>query len=149
MAVVNGNLDEIAADEGGSTGVEPFIEAVDQSIITPALAELVRPRMDGPTWPVALAWLTRDQECRFADVLEWRSPTSGSDSPMPASGREKGPRLEALRAFLMAITPQEQATRAYVSSLDEQRRTQDQEIGHRRWEVDRAQARLVFRPWSG
>jgi len=143
MAVANGNLDEIAAGEGASTGVEPFIEAVDQSIITPALAELVRPRMDGPTWPVALAWLTRDQECRFADVLEWRSPTSGSDSPMPASGREKGPRLEALRAFLMAITPEEQATRTHVDSLDDQHRTLDQEIGHRRWGIDRAQARLV------
>ncbi|MDX3966784.1 MAG: chromosome segregation protein SMC [Bradyrhizobium sp.] len=143
MAVANGNLDEIAAGEGTSTGLEPFIEAVDQNIITPALAELVRPRTDGPAWPVALAWLTRDQECRFDDVLDWRSPTSDSDSPIPASGREKGPRLEALRAFLMAITPEEQATRAQVTSLDEQRRTLDQEIGHRRWEIDRTQTRLV------
>jgi len=143
MAVANGNLDEIAAGEGASTGLELFIEAVEQSIITPALAELVRPRTDGPAWPVALAWLTRDQECRFDDVLDWRSPTSDSDSPIPASGREKGPRLEALRAFLMAITPEEQATRARVNRLDEQRRTLDQEIGHRRWEIDRAQTRLV------
>jgi hypothetical protein len=139
----NGNLDEIAAGEGASTGIEPFIEAVDQSIITPALAELVRPRADGPTWPVVLACLTRDQECRFDDVLDWRSPASDSGSPMPASGREKGPRLEALRAFLMAITPEEQATRAQANSMDEQRRTLDQETGHRRWEIDRAQARLV------
>lgn len=143
MAVPNGDLDEIAAGEGASTGIEPFIEAVDQNIITPALADLVRPRTDGPTWPVALAWLTRDQECRFDDVLDWRSPTSDSDSPIPASGREKGPRLEALRAFLMAITPEEQLTRAQVTSLDEQRRTLDQEIGHRRWEIDRTQARLI------
>jgi hypothetical protein len=143
MAVANGNLDEIAAGEGASTGLNPFIQAVDESILTPALADLVRPRTDGPTWPVALAWLTRDQECRFDDVLDWRSPTSDSDSPIPASGREKGPRLEALRAFLMAITPEEQATRAQVTSLDEQRRTLDQESGHRRWEIDRTQARLI------
>lgn len=143
MAVPNGNLDEIAAGEGASTGLEPFIKAVDESILTPALSELVRPRTDGPIWPVALAWLTRDQECRFDDVLDWRSPASDSDSPLPASGREKGPRLEALRAFLMAITPEEQATRAQVTSLDEQRRTLDQEISHRRWEIDRAQTRLI------
>ena len=143
MAVANGNLDEIAAGEGASTGLEPFIEAVDQSIITLALVDLVRPRTDGPAWPVALAWLARDQECRFDDVLDWRSPTSDLDSPLPASGREKGPRLEALRAFLMAITPEEQATRAGVNSLDEQRRAFDQEIGHRRWETDRTQARLI------
>ena len=26
-------------------------------------------------WLVALAWLSRDQECRFDKLLEWRSPT--------------------------------------------------------------------------
>lgn len=144
MAVANGNLEEIAAGEGTSTGMEPFIEAVDRSVITTALAELVRPRSDGPIWPIALAWLTRDQECRFDDVLDWRSPTSESDSPMPASGQEKGPRLEALRAFLMAITPEEQTTRSEVNDLTEQRRILDQEIGHRRWEIERTQGRLLF-----
>ncbi|MFG1228843.1 chromosome segregation protein SMC [Xanthobacter wiegelii] len=143
MAVPNGNLDEIAAGEGASTGLESFIEAVDQNIITDELAGLVRPRADGPIWPIALAWLTRDQECRFDDVLDWRSPTSDSDSPIPASGQEKGPRLEALRAFLMAITPEEQTTRGEVNSLNEQRRTLDQEIGHRRWEIERTQSRLI------
>jgi hypothetical protein len=143
MAVANGSLDEIAAGEGTSTGIEPFVEAVDQSITTAALAELVRPRSEGPVWPVALAWLTRDQECRFDDVLDWRSPTSESDSPMPASGQEKGPRLEALRAFLMAITPEEQSTRSEVGKLTEQRRILDQEIGHRRWEIERTQVRLL------
>lgn len=143
MTVPNGNLDEIAAGEGASTGLESFIEAVDQNIITTELAGLVRPRADGPIWPIALAWLTRDQECRFDDVLDWRSPTSDSDSPIPASGQEKGPRLEALRAFLMAITPEEQTTRGEVNSLNEQRRTLDQEIGHRRWEIERTQSRLI------
>jgi hypothetical protein len=143
VAVPGGNLDEIAAGEGASTGMEPFIEAVDQRIITTALADLVRPQANGPIWPIALAWLTRDQECRFDDVLDWRSPTSDSDSPMPASGQEKGPRLEALRSFLMAITPEEQATRAEVNGLSEQRRLLDQEIGHRQWEIERTQGRLV------
>jgi hypothetical protein len=143
MAVAGGILDEIASGEGASTGLEPFMEAVDQSIITAALAELVRPRADGSVWPIALAWLARDQECRFDDVLDWRSPSSDSDSPLPASGQEKGPRLEALRAFLTAITPEEQTTRSEVNSLSERRRTLDQEIGHRRWELERTQNRLV------
>lgn len=143
MAVLGGNLDEIAAGEGASTGMEPFVEAIDQQIITTALAQLVRPQTSGAIWPIALAWLTRDQECRFDDVLDWRSPTSDSDSPMPASGQEKGPRLEALRSFLMAITPEEQVTRGEVNSLSEQRRVLDQEIGHRRWEIERTQTRLV------
>ena len=43
----------------------------------------------------------------------------------------------------MAITPEEQATRTRVMGLDEQRRLLEQEIGHRRWEIDRSQARLI------
>jgi hypothetical protein len=143
MAVPDGNLDEIAAGDGASTGLEPFIEAVDKCIITPELGELIGSRRDGPTWPIALAWLTRDQECRFDDVLDWRSPASDSDTPMPASGREKGSRLEALRAFLMAITPEERATREQVARLEEERRTAEQEIGHHRWEIERTHVRLV------
>lgn len=143
MAVAHGQLDEIAAGEGASTGLEPFIEAVDQRIITPSLSALISPRTDGSIWPIALAWLTRDQECRFDDVLDWRSPASDSDSPMPASGREKGPRLEALRAFLMAITPEERATREQVEHLEEQRRMAEQEISHRLWEIERTQTRLI------
>lgn len=48
MADAGGDPDGIAAGEGTSTGLEPFIEAVDQSIITTALAELVRPQSNGP-----------------------------------------------------------------------------------------------------
>jgi len=143
MAVPNGDLEELAAGEGTSTGLEPFVEAVERSVITPELSELVQPGTGNAMWPVALAWLTRDQECRFDDVLDWRSPSSDSDSPMPASGREKGPRLEALRAFLVAMTPQEQKVRRQVVGLDERCRQLDQEIAHRQWEIHRIQDRLV------
>ena len=32
-------------------------------------------------WDHLLPWLSRDQECRFADFLEWRHSSSGSESP--------------------------------------------------------------------
>src|SRR3569833_628321 len=143
MAVPNGDLEELAAGEGTSSGLEPFVEAVERSVITPELSELVQPGTGNAMWPVAIAWLTRDQECRFEDVLDWRSPSSDSDSPMPASGREKGPRLEALRAFLVAMTPQEHKVRRQKVGLDERCRQLDQEIAHRRGEIHRIQDRLV------
>src|SRR3569833_620409 len=143
MAVPNGDLEELAAGEGTSSGLEPFVEAVERSVITPELSEVVQPGTGNAMWPVALAWLMRDQECRFEDVLDWRSPSSDSDSPMPASGREKGPRLEALRAFLVAMTPQEQKVRRQKVGLDERCRQLDQEIAHRRGEIHRIQDRLV------
>jgi hypothetical protein len=142
MAVAGGNLDEIASGEGTSTGLEPFLDAVESSILTIGLAALISgQRSDRRSWPIALAWLTRDQECRFNDVLEWRSTASDSDSP--ARGMTQTEKLDALRAFIVAITPEEHAKRAEVSSLDDQRRALEQEIGHRRWEIDRTQSRLA------
>lgn len=32
-------------------------------------------------WEHVLPWLTRDQECRFSDLVEWRHPSSASESP--------------------------------------------------------------------
>jgi hypothetical protein len=142
MAVAGGNLDEIASGEGTSTGLEPFLDAVENSILTTGLAALISgQRSDRRSWPIALAWLTRDQECRFNDVLEWRSTASDSDSP--ARGMTQTEKLDALRAFIVAITPEEHAKRAEVASLDDQRRALEQEIGHRRWEIDRTQSRLA------
>ena len=143
VAIPGGDLDEIAAGGGNSTGIEPLLQAIEQNIVTPAVRELLRTGADGAVWPVALAWLARDQECRFDDLLDWRSPSSESNSPMPASGREKGPRLEALRAFLGAITLDERNAREREYNLDERRRTLEQEIGHRRWQLGRTQARLA------
>lgn len=142
MAVAGGNLDEIASGEGTSTGLEPFLDAVEHGILTTGLAALISgQRLDRRSWPIALAWLTRDQECRFNDVLEWRSTASDSDSP--ARGMTQTEKLDALRAFIIAITPEEHAKRAEVASLDDRRRVLEQEIGHRRWETDRAQSRLA------
>ncbi|WP_216856823.1 chromosome segregation protein SMC [Acidisoma sp. S159] len=142
MAVAGGNLDEIAAGEGTSTGLEPFLDAVESTILTTGLAALIfGQRSDRRSWPIALAWLTRDQECRFNDVLEWRSTASDSDSP--ARGMTQTEKLDALRAFIVAITPEEHAKRAEVANLDDQRRALEQEIGHRRWEIDRTQSRLA------
>jgi hypothetical protein len=39
----------------------------------------------------------------------------------------------------MAIAPEGQATRGEVNSLSEERRVLDQEISHRRWEIERTQ----------
>lgn len=143
MAVENGNLDELAAGDGAATGMAPLVAAIDRSILTPTLASLVRTQANEPAWPIALAWLARDQECRFDNVLEWRSAATGSDSPLPASGRERGPRLVALRAFLMAITEEEQEAARAVSTLDDQRREADQDVGHLLWDVRRTEKRLL------
>lgn len=142
LAVPNGNLDELATGEAASTGIEPFVDTIEQAILTAELASLVPAhRQERRSWPIALAWLARDQECRFDHVLDWRSSASDSDSP--ARGLNKTEKLDALRAFLRAITPEEQAKRAEIAKLDEEKRALEQEIGHRKWEIHRIKTQLL------
>lgn len=143
VAVANGNLDEIAAGDGATTSIDPLIEAIEQAIVTPVVASLARLQPGQKAWPIALAWLTRDQECRFDDVLDWRSPASGSDAPQPASGRETGPRREALRAFLTAITEEEQQARRAEEALRTDVANAEREISHMDWDLARRYRRLV------
>lgn len=143
IAIADGNLDEIAAGDGATTSIDPLIEAIEQAIVTPSIANLARLQPGQKAWPIALALLTRDQECRFDDVLDWRSPSSGSDAPLPASGRETGPRREALRAFLMAITEEEQQARRTEEALRADVANAEREISHIEWDRGRRHARLI------
>lgn len=143
VAIADGNLDEIAAGDGATTSIDPLIEAIEQAIVTPSIASLARLQPGQKAWPIALAWLTRDQECRFDDVLDWRSPASGSDAPIPASGRETGPRREALRAFLMAITDEEQQARRNEETLRGDVANAEREISHIAWDLGRRHTRLI------
>lgn len=143
VAIADGKLDEIAAGDGATTSIDPLIEAIEQAIVTPVVASLARLQPGQKAWPIALAWLTRDQECRFDDVLDWRSPASGSDAPQPASGRETGPRREALRAFLTAITEEEQDARRTEEGLRTDIANAEREASHIEWDISRRRKRLV------
>jgi uncharacterized coiled-coil DUF342 family protein len=143
VAIADGNLDEIAAGDGATTSIDPLVEAIEHAIVTPGVAALARLQPDQKAWPIALAWLTRDQECRFDDVLDWRSPASGSDAPLPASGRETGPRREALRAFLLAITEEEQQTRRVEEALRTEVATAEREASYLDWDRGRRHDRLI------
>lgn len=142
LAIPDGNLDELATGEAASTGIELFLDAVERALLTTELTDLVPGhRQEQRIWPVALAWLARDQECHFDHVLDWRS--IASDSSSPARGLNRTEKLDALRAFLRAITPEEHAKRAEIAKLDEERRALEQEIGHRRWEIEKIETRLL------
>jgi hypothetical protein len=143
VAIAHGDLDEIAAGDGATTSIDPLIEAIEQAILTPDVAALARLQPGQKAWPIALAWLTRDQECRFDDVLDWRSPASGSDAPLPASGREIGPRREALRAFLLAITEEEQQTRRAEEASRTEVANAEREATYLDWNRGRQQKQLI------
>ena len=120
LAIEGGNLDVVAKMEGTSTGIEPLIDAIEARVPGEGTSQLARFPAGQRAWPVALAWAKGDQECRFDDVLDWRSSASGSDAPQPASGDARGPCLLAMRAFPNAIAEEEQAARRQEQDLASQ-----------------------------
>lgn len=139
VAVANGNLDVIAAGAGTHTGMEPFIEAVENAFFTPESIALVP---GGQGWLTELAWLSRDQECDFKKVQEWRDAASGSESPARSLATDEA-KFFALRVFLKAITPDERALGDEIKTMEAERDQVKQETAHRLWEAEQKKTRLA------
>ena len=73
-------LDEIA-DEEDRFEFREYLDALSSALL-PMLPAKRFPDSDAPiTWEHIFPWLSRDQECRFAEFLGWRDPSSESDAP--------------------------------------------------------------------
>jgi len=103
LAIREADLDQVAIGDEEATGMAPFLEAVVASLLSNEVATLIPGGGSMNAWQVALAWLSRDQECRFDKLLDWRSADSESGSP--ARNLASQQRQDALRALIGAIDP--------------------------------------------
>lgn len=141
VALADGDLDAFGTSDAPSTGVNELVSAIGDQIVTTPVASLIPGTRSDRAWLTALAWLTRDQECRFGDALDWRAASSGSDSPVRGLSRTET--LFALRALLGALPTSEQGVRTSLAELeDELARTED-EASHRAWGAARLRADIV------
>ena len=141
FAIREGNLDDIKIDELTANGITSFLQAVENGILSPDVAALVPGDRPLQAWLIALAWLSRDQDCRFDNVLDWRSPESDSGSPARSFSTTRV--LDALRALIGAIDPEEHKVRAEISELETGHQKVLQEVAHRKWEAARLRSRLL------
>jgi hypothetical protein len=141
FAIREGNLDDIKLDELTANGMTSFLQAIENRILSPEVAALVPADRPLHAWLVALAWLSRDQDCRFDDVLDWRSAVSDSGSPVRSFSTTRV--LDALRALIGAIDPEEHKVRAEISELDSEHQKLLQEVAHRKWEAARLRSHLL------
>lgn len=142
-AIADGDLEKMVHGEVEATGIDPFLAAVESGIISADVASLVPGEKQYRGWLVALAWLARDQECRFDKVLDWRSSDSESRSPVRSLSVQKT--LEALRTLIGAITPDECRLRDEIALLEHKQKESGQDISHSRWEVRKAKSTLISR----
>lgn len=72
---------EAALTCGQQEGDPPSIDRIIREAFFSDLIGLTPPEVDTEhIWDLLRAWLTRDQECRLADILSWRSPKTQTRS---------------------------------------------------------------------
>tara|TARA_B100001105_G_scaffold248048_1_gene233375 strand:- start:2015 stop:4000 length:1986 start_codon:yes stop_codon:yes gene_type:complete len=118
------------------SGMTPLVEAIQRQVLTEPIARLMQAERPLDPWLIALAWLTRDQECRFDKVLDWRAPDSESGSPVRSMSQTRV--LEALRALLGAIGSEEIEARAEIARLEEGAKAGGTEVDRLLWQVRRS-----------
>jgi hypothetical protein len=102
--------------------------SVDPVIITgffAAIAGATPTEVGGDhVWDVLRAWLTRDQECRLADILAWRSSQTQTRSRAQVLGETA--KLTMVRLALRALDAEERAAavreRELVAAVEDERR---------------------------
>lgn len=122
------------------TGMTPLLQAIEDRILTHDVARRM-PGSPHDAWRIALAWLTRDQECRFDHVLDWRSADSNSESP--ARGMSKGRLQDAMRVLIGAIATEEIALQDSLSAKTEAHKDLLLEVSRRQWSCERARRDII------
>lgn len=133
VVLEGGTLEAAVAPETAPTGMAPFVETLAERFVTPDVAALIA---DSPqrAWLLAVAWLTRDQECHFGKVTEWRA--AGGQSGSPAHGLSVSNATNVVRALIGAITPREHQLEAEIERLDKERNDEARGVERRRWLIE-------------
>lgn len=107
--------------DGDHASIDPIIIAGFFSTIAGSTPPEVSAKQ---VWDVLRAWLTRDQECRLADILAWRSSQTHTRSRAQVLGETA--KLTLVRLALRALDAEERAAaareRKLVAAVEDERR---------------------------
>lgn len=121
---IRGGSVEDALAGGVRTKYQDFLDAL-ASVTVDVLPTKLFPSSSTPVrWDQLLPWLTRDQECRFGDVWEWRHSTSHSDAPELSAAERKF----LVRSVLGAIDDAERKEQAKHARLVSKRKEATERI---------------------
>jgi len=141
VVVANGSFDSALREDAPATGIAPLREAITQAIVRDA-APLMPPQIgEGGAWLAALAWATRDQECRFGHYLDWRDPNTASGSPV--RGRSVEDRITIVRALIRALSSNENVVRRNQEDQENRNRSLRSELERLDWQLGRTRRLLV------
>ncbi len=141
IVIENVSLEDALRQSSSPTGIEPLLGAITGTILGDAAKLMPFGVGESRAWEAALAWATRDQECRFGDHLRWRDPNTDSRSPVRQLGSSE--LLMIVRALIGALTMEEISTQQRVEEDEKEAATQRQEIERLSWQLARARSSLV------
>ena len=131
--VVAENVALEEAADAPATGIEAFREAITSAVLGDS-AQFMPPAIgQAHAWEAALAWATRDQECRFEDHMVWRDPDTDSHSPVRKLGA--GELLVIVRALIGAITKEEIATQDLLDKKTKELSSRTQNADRLKWQI--------------
>lgn len=128
------SAEAVLADDS-APGLGPMLEAISREALSAPLDDVLPGNHEQRAWLYALAWLSRDQECRYARLLDWRHGRTDSRSPALRLSRQEA--ADTLRALVGAMSAPEATLRARRAALEEERLT----LGRRIREIEAVMAR--------
>lgn len=140
VVLEGGTLETAVSPQTAVTSMAPFVEMLAERFVTPDVATLVA-NAPQRAWLLALAWLSRDQECHFGKATDWR--VDGGKSGSPAHGMSVGDATNVVRALIGAITPKEHDLEAQHAKLKKERDDEARGIERRRWLIENALKKLM------
>jgi hypothetical protein len=136
----NVTLDELVDSNDPGTGIQPLLELLD-SLVVPGEGNLFIPSNRAhAAWLFALAWLTRDQECRFDHILDWRHARADSRSPVLGTAREQ--MVVAVRSLLGVLDQEEIKLTDKRDGLAEQRRSLERDLTYYQRRIEQLRSDL-------
>lgn len=100
-----GSLDALVQGEMPNPTMGPLRKAIANAVMPSVAPHMPVGSSLDDAWEAALAWLTRDQECRLLDILDWRATETHSRSP--SRNMSKPDRLKVVRLLLKALQQDE------------------------------------------
>jgi hypothetical protein len=141
IARADANLEDLAPMKEPGGSIEPLLDALKSQLFPKGIDGYLPSESLNAAWLFALAWMSRDQECRFDHILDWRHKRADSGSIAVSPTKEQ--LLIVVRAFLGIIEQEEMRLKGERVNLSETKRSLERDVAYYQRQSDQLRASLV------
>jgi hypothetical protein len=135
------SLEELVEETDVDTSMREVAGALDGLMAESGVGHFVANGRPHASWLFTLAWLTRDQECRFGHLLDWRHTRTESKSPV--LGMSKEDMTVAVRCLLGVLDRDEVVVRGHRERIGEKRKEHERTLNYRQRRAEQLRAEIA------